>query len=497
VVSRDTLRSLANRANAGVLRLWGRAEGPGGDAVIPTLGMLVLFVVLLSSSLRRASGPDAATGLAGDLQSAWLISTGAEPLVSVEGGVHALAPNMELIVYPLGWLSGAFDATAVLLGTQALLLSSAVLPLWLICRRDASLRVGAATVVLGVYALYPLVHTLNLTGFHPGVIAVPGLLWAAHGGLTGNRVLFLGAITAVALGGADQGLAVAGLGVSLWLVGRGSLGRVGVIAGGSWWVLASLGSMWVTGDDPAPLTPFRLVGEALGDPWAALTVLGSESSVSRLVVSLGPVLFLPLLAPRLLVGVLPVQVMAIWGDPSEEVVAARSAPLIAFVFLSTAFALSRLGRPGHDRVRIDRRLLVALGVAAMAFFVVDAPLSPYREPWTWGPNVTSEARLRYFDTVPSTTSVRASTELLAGLARRPDLAAIDDSAAQQANDVAVGAEAVMMTTDLWASWDPVRRRVFADTMSASGYELARGGSAPEPQADLVVWVRAESVGESP
>ena len=231
MVSRNTLRSLANRANAGVLRLWGRAEGPGGDAVIPTLGMLVLFAVLLSSSLRQASGPDAATGLGGDLQSAWLISTGAEPLVSVEGGAHALAPNMELIVYPLGWLSGAFDATAVLLGTQALLLSSAVLPLWLICRRDASLRVGAATVVLGGYALYPLVHTLNLTGFHPGVIAVPGLLWAAHGGLTGNRGLFFGAITAVALGGADQGLAVAGLGVSLWLVGRGSLGRVGIDVG--------------------------------------------------------------------------------------------------------------------------------------------------------------------------------------------------------------------------------------------------------------------------
>ena len=35
-----------------------------------------------------------------------------------------------------------------------------------------------------VYALYPTLHNLNLTGFHPEVLALPALLGAMYYGLS-------------------------------------------------------------------------------------------------------------------------------------------------------------------------------------------------------------------------------------------------------------------------------------------------------------------------
>lgn len=490
--------SVRRRVDNAVLRLQGRLEGPLGDRLVPTVVATVLFAVLALTALGRAAGPDAAGLLAPSIQAVWLIGSGLEPVVTVNGGAPVLADHFALLIYPVAMVARWLPTVGTLVVMQSAALAAGVVPVWLLARRAASLRIGASTVLVVMYALYPAVHGVNLAGFHTEAFALPGLLWAAYCGLMGRRGWFWLAVAIVVTARSDLGLAVAGLGISLWLVGRVNLGRQALVAGLGWSLLTGLVIQPALGDGLVTdayatfgTTPWEVAAGLLTQPGDVVAAFGEESTMALFVVLLGPVLFLPLLAPRLLVGVVPVQLLYLVADtPDDGLVAQGAVPITAFVFVSMAFALSRLGRRGVERVAVDPRLLVALLLASLVFFVTDSPSSPYRQPWGWGPTTGTEARRTVLADVPTDVSVRASPSVLDMLAERPELYRLELGDRPDAVAAARDADLVVVDAAEFDNWDPVRRRVFADGLAALGYAQPTRGAERVPSiAGVLVWAR--------
>lgn len=489
---------MRQRADNALLRLQGRLEGPLGDRLVPAVVASVLFAVLTSTALAQAAGPEAGGLLAPSIQAVWLIGSGLDPVVTVDGGATILGDHFALLIYPVALMARWLPTVGTLVVVQSAALAVGVVPVWLLARRAASLRIGASTVLVVVYALYPAVHGTNLAGFHTESFALAGLLWAAYFGLVGRAGWFWVAVAVVLASRSDLGLAVAGLGLALWLVGRARLGRLAIVVGLGWSVLAGLviqpalsnqaltGAYATFGD-----TPWSVAVGLVTQPGDVLAAVGQESTMALFVVLFGPVLFLPLLAPRLLVGVVPIQLLYVVADTSDEGLLAQGAvPVTAFVFLSTAFALSRLGRRGVDRVIVDPRLLVALLLAAAVFFVTDSPSSPYRQPWSWGPTTSVEVRRNVMAAVPNDVAVRASPSVLDMLAERTDLYRLDLGERPDAVSAARDVDLVVVDALEFDAWDPVRRRVFADGLDALGFSQPTSGSGRVSSlAGILVWQR--------
>ena len=181
---------------------------------------------------RHASAhSDAPVDFAGWAQGLWLIHHGLDPTVTITSGLNVLAPQVAVVLYPLSTLAYLLPVRAALLLVQSAALAVGMVAVWRICRRLNNLRVGASLCVLAAYALYPTAHELALGGFHPGALAVPGLLFAAYFGLASHWRRFLACCLFVMLCQAELGLAVAGLGVLVWASGRRPEGRVAAIGG--------------------------------------------------------------------------------------------------------------------------------------------------------------------------------------------------------------------------------------------------------------------------
>ncbi len=134
------------------------------------------------------------------------------------------------------------------------------------------------------------------------------------------------------------------------------------------------------GDSPGSVAWGMLI-----HPFDVLGRLTSEQNFNLLVTLLAPVVFLPVLAPRYLLPVVPLQVLYMVADvPRDAVFGQQTVAITAFVFIASAFALSRIGRMGVEQVHVDHRVLAALLLAGCVFFIRDAASSPYREPWEWG-----------------------------------------------------------------------------------------------------------------
>src|SRR5262249_40127636 len=142
---------------------------------------LALFVLLAALSLARARSLDGTQDLSLYTQAVWLVRNGFAPQVTLgDAPGHLLAQHAAFIFYPMTGINLLLPIIPRLLVVQSAALSLAVVPLWRIGRRLASLRVGAVATLVFVYALYPVMHNLNLDGFHPEVVAIPALLCAFY-----------------------------------------------------------------------------------------------------------------------------------------------------------------------------------------------------------------------------------------------------------------------------------------------------------------------------
>jgi len=124
----------------------------------------------------------------------------------------------------------------------------------------------------------------------------------------------------------------------------------------------------------------------LADPAGLAGDLLARASFEKLLLLVGPVLFLPLVRPRYLIPLFPLMALYLiadvpddgFGNPHQDVAA------VVLVFVAATWALMRIGTSGFSRVMVDRRVLAVLVLTAAVFFVRDAAPSPYEEPWAWG-----------------------------------------------------------------------------------------------------------------
>lgn len=483
VAARPPSRSAAlhKRLDHLALRWQARLESDSADRIVPWVTAVVLFLVLGALALGRARSLEAGTDLAAYLQGTWLINHGDPPFVSLTGD-HLLAEQAGFVFYPLAWLTRVVPAVPALLLTQAAALSVATVPLWHFARRVARLRGGAALTVLIAYALYPALHNINQADVHLATLALPLLLAAALFGLTDRWRPYAVCVVLVVLCRADYALVVAGLGGLLALEGRRRAGALSAAFGVGWALLAlfvvqpyyARGAFVHESAFAAyGSSPLGVVGGMATHPFTVLGDLTAEGNFAILVLLLAPVLFLPVLAPRYLLPVLPLQALYLIAnssaarDPRVE----QNVAITAFVFLATTMALSRIGTRTIDRVRVDRRVLGALLLAATVFFVRDSATSPYRAPWQLGGrDATDEARLEAVDRVEAGDAVRASPALLPLLAERPELFPLDAGShphvrRASADDVDV----VILDEEAATEWDDDDLRSFHDGMVALGF----------------------------
>jgi uncharacterized membrane protein len=477
-------QTLQRRLDNLVLRWQARLDSDSADRIVPWVSAVVLFVALGSMSLARARSLDAGADLASYLQGAWLVNSG-DPAFSSITGTHLLSDQAGFIFYPLAWMTRLVPAVPFLLLVQSAALALGVVPLWRIARRVARLRAGAAATVLVAYSLYPALHNVNQADFHLAALALPALLAASLYALTDRWRLFaLFAVLAV-LCRADFGLVIAGMGGLLAIEGKRRQGAITAGVGLAW-VLVALFVVQPYYADGAFVhasafaaygsSPLGVLGGMIAHPFSVLGDITAEENFNIVVLLLAPVVFLPVLAPRYLLPALPLELLYLVANASElrQPRLEQNVAITAFIFLATAMALSRIGTRTIDRVRVDRRVLGALLLAAIVFFVRDSATSPYRSPWDLGRQDAADgARLDAVDTIADDESVRASPNLLPLLAERHNLYELDTTEPPHvrratADDVDV----VVLDEQAEVTWDDDDRRLFHEGMLALGYTRA-------------------------
>ncbi len=438
------------RLDSSMLRWQARVETAGADNALPWLYATVLFVVLLLLALARSRMLEAGTGLATVSQSLWLIGEGFKPESSLLDGANYLARQGSMIMYPLALTTKILPTVTTLLVVQSMALAVGVVPLWRLARRVAKLRVGASTAIVFAYGVYSSVHNINLADFHPEVFAVPALLGAVLFGLREKWVRFSLMIVIILASRADLGLAVAGLGILLLVERNRKAGMFTALVGVAWTVTAifllqpayaggdfpHLGSFAAYGDGH----PLDVVAGIITQPFDFLGDLLSQRNFRTMVGLLAPLLFLPVVAPRYLLPVVPLYSLYLVADVTEGTLneAQQSVPVVAFVFVATVFAIQRTGTVLVERVNVDRRIIWALVFTASVFFVVDSGSSPYEEPWAWGRrDLVDEARLDAADLLPDDAAVRASPRVLPLISERERLFALDTTGPEGEEEAAV------------------------------------------------------------
>jgi len=381
------------RADNAVLRWQARLDAGSADRTIPWIISGLLLITLAAMAIGRAHAFEAGDELALYTRSAWLINRSESPILNPAGD-HLLRLNGSLAFYPIAFAVRWLPHARGLLALQALALASGVFPIWALCRKVLLLRSGASMVMTLAYALNPSVSLLGLSDFSPVAFALPLLLGAFYYGLTGSRWRFVLCVLATMACSIELTLAVAGLGILLVVEGRRRFGigtsvlaLVWLLGAAVFFDVGSVPGSVLHVDNYASLgdSSFSVLTGALTDPVGVIGSLVSERSLRVAVFLLVPLALLPMLALRFLLPVLPVQIFYLLSEAPEEMLRGHAAvPFTAFAVLATAHALAGLGIESIDRVAVNPKLIGALLLGTVLFFLVDSVSSPYRSPWQIG-----------------------------------------------------------------------------------------------------------------
>jgi uncharacterized membrane protein len=463
-----------------MMRWQARLEAGWADRYIPWIAAGSLSVLYFALAEARVRSLDAGSELAAAAQGVWLIGHGHSPDLTITG-THLLAQHLPIGMYPVAYLTRLLPAIPTLLALQSLGLALGVVPLWAIARRVAGLRVGAAVALTVAYGASPTLNNLSLSDFHPAAIAVAPLLGATYLALRGRWRSFAIVSASAVIWSAELALVVAGIGVLIFLQGERRIGTRTIVAGFAWTVLAVLvleprfgstgfiapGAFKAYGSNA-----FSIAGGMLIHPHKVIGDLLDEENIRLIVALLAPLLFLPVLAPRYLVPALPLQALYLVADVPVRGNGTNEfgLPLTVFAFVAATFALARMGRRSIERVVVDRRVLIALTVAAIGFFCTDALNSPYDRPWKWGrEDASDQARHDVANAITPATAVRSSATVLPLLAERSKvyaLGAAPDAIAATGD----GVDRVVVTMQDVA-WSAEEWRAFASGMARQQFVL--------------------------
>ena len=341
-----------------------RLDAGAGDRWIPYAIGLILSVVLSIQSVARLESLSIGNDIAGYTQSIWLLGQGIEPTSTILGeGVHLLELRWSFLLYLFAIPARFTPVAETLLVAQAVAIGVAVIPLWRLAREVARLRVGAATAICLAYALHPATQRIGTLDFHPEALALPGLLSMVYFGATKRWTPYWIAVATVLLVQADLGLVIAVFALlvlgdaerttGLWTLGIGLVWSLGLL----------LVAQPLVGDSGVIGGVYGEYGDSFGDAllssdpirWASSRPVGHGH--------------LTLLLGLLDAGAVPA--VAVVAPPSPRCRPPRcwshrddrpsdgTAPILAFVMVSSVFALDRWARWAVTGVRRSSLLLHA------------------------------------------------------------------------------------------------------------------------------------------
>ena len=378
-------------------------------------------VVFFTLAWLRAYGLEAGFDLAYFKQAAWQLGHGQGGFLSVRG-VHLFADHAYFAMYPIGWVGRVVPLTPLLLGLQAGGLAGASVPLYRICREMAGLGPRAAAVVLAVYALHPAIENANVFEFHPEAVTAPlalfGAVWFGHR----ERWVPAGLCVAVLLlSREDYVFVVAGLAAICLLTRRLRPGLVLLAAALVWFVAVHFfmdrfpGAVEIQASrlEPFGATTLGAARFLAVHPRVLLTQLTRPENLDVAVGLLGPLLFLPLLAPEWLLPGLGLELLYLVSPVAP-------AHTIRFQYtLIPALAVVLAGALALGRRRLAPAVLVPLLAAAMAFNVQLSTASLRYHPWRWRQrDAVDQARLAAARVPPPDAAVAASGSILPLVAAR-------------------------------------------------------------------------------
>lgn len=452
------------------------------DVAIPAAATSVLFISLYGIAMMRYYSLETGYDLAYFRQAAWLIAHG-RPAFITSRGLYLLGDHASPIFYPIGWVTRLLPDVPTLLGIQAAALAAGAVPLYLICRRLANLGPWPSAAVVVAYGFYPAMHNVNVADYHPETIAVPFFLWAVLFGLTRRWWLFAACVAVPLLSREDFTVVVIFLGVFLALEGHRRPGLVTAAVGAAFLVFDTQilqphfagGFVQASFLDAYGSSLGEIVRTMVSDPIAVLKDLMTEQNLAKVIALTGPLAFLPFLAPRFLLPVVPLEILyllssrpAAHGINNQYTVA-----VIPFVFVAVAMALSHRGREQPQSITLG-----TLVIAAVLFHSSIANTGLASEPWRWrARDDVDVARLAAARRVPRGAAVVASDRVRTFVARRRDVYTFPDPfrGYQPSNDPIDRAERqrrvsyVVVDTVDGTQWNPDTQRMLEEIVAERSF----------------------------
>lgn len=280
------------------------------------LGAMVLAYIVLMLRLVFHLFDSMGFNAGGDLaifdQAAWLISRGRTPFVSVRG-VHILSDHFSAIIYVLAPLYWLWDSPKVLLTVQTLALALGAMPLYALAFERLGSRWWGVTFA-GVYLLYSPLQWANSYEFHPDTLIVPFLLTAFWALRKRRWTLYFLCLVGAALTKEHVGPTICALGVWMWWSVDRRIGWI-TLGVGVFFVALALGTVrYFNGGVPSAYfllyqkygsdLPGMAAG-ALRNPGMVWGDVSSNEGRSYLGDLMGPMMYLPLLSPSLLLAAVP------------------------------------------------------------------------------------------------------------------------------------------------------------------------------------------------
>jgi uncharacterized membrane protein len=270
--------------------------------------------------------------------------------------VSRLAAHVDpiLVVFaPLWWI---WPSPSLLLTAQAVLVALGALPLYWLADKYTDSERAALGFSLG-YLLYPATDWMTLNEFHPVALACPLLLFAIWY-LDEDRLLpFAGFAALAALTREEIPLVIAGLGIwyaisrRRWLVG-GTIAAVGIVATAVATQVViphfnhGSGSSFYRRYDAVGGSAAGIAKKAFTDPGRLLSVAFDHRGVHYLLDLLLPIAGLALLAPLLLVALVPELALNLLSsvDAQSSIHYHYVAGEIPVLFAAAAMGAGKLGR---------------------------------------------------------------------------------------------------------------------------------------------------------
>ena len=341
-------------------------------------------------------------------QLVYLLSQGQAPVSTLLEGVHLIGDHGAIILYPIALLYVIYPSVYWLLAVQAIALSSAVVPIYVLSK-DSGLSEGYARAVALCYLLYPAIFNINFyTEFRPETIAVPALLWAIWAARRKYAWGLAIAITIVLGCKETMSLTIVALGLWLAVFERRKIYGLGCIAAGlAWFGFAALYLIptFRGGHQMAGTWHYESLGTSLTE--IALKVLTNpQIFLSRAVAGDRLFYYLLLILPIVLglhwrkigaiVPALPMLGLNILSDfpRQRDLIHQYSLPIIPFLFIWLIASLVYLNKR-RQRRWLTKRILVIWSVVAWL------ALAKYGYFWT-----------RYAPLYSNVTAVRGAVNLV-------------------------------------------------------------------------------------